>query len=194
MAAVLGAAGYRVETPSDLVGWVREHDGCVVVITLATEPAWVLLAAVAGAGGDVLIVALLPIQDGRTGLRAVRAGAHAVLGRDASPARLQQTVEAALRGLSQLPVDVVRALHEAFLEPVTPPVPSPQQLSWLRALAAGITVARLAELESYSERAMYRMLQRLYSQLGVGSRTEALMRAQALGWLAADGDQHPRPV
>lgn len=112
MAAALGAEGHHVEVPSDLVGWVREHDGCVVVITLAAEPAWMLLTAVAAITGDVFIVALLPVQDGTTGLQAIRAGAHSVLGRDTSPSRLQRTVEAAIGGLAQLPVDVVRALHE----------------------------------------------------------------------------------
>jgi DNA-binding CsgD family transcriptional regulator len=57
-------------------------------------------------------------------------------------------------------------------------------VSWLRQLAAGSTVAQLANQAGYSERAMFRLLQGLYQQLGARNRVEALLRAQQLGWLS----------
>jgi DNA-binding CsgD family transcriptional regulator len=60
---------------------------------------------------------------------------------------------------------------------------SDREIEWLRTLAAGSTVARLAEGVGYSERAMFRLLRDLYQRLGVKSRTEALMLAQQQGWL-----------
>ncbi|MFY1661211.1 DNA-binding response regulator [Micromonospora sp. WMMD1274] len=187
VAATLTAEGHQVVAPSDLASWVRARDGCIVVITLAAGPDWLLLSDIAGIGSDAFIVALLPEQDGVLGSQAVRAGAHSVLGRDAPPAGLQRIIQAAAAGLAQLPVNVVRELRVTPALTASPQRPTARQLSWLRALAAGGTVARLAELEGYSERAMYRMLQRLYAQIGVKTRTEALIRAQTLGWLVADG-------
>jgi DNA-binding NarL/FixJ family response regulator len=87
-----------------------------------------------------------------------------------------------------VPADVIRRLRDTTAAPPHPQRLSGRQVSWLRTLAAGATVTRLADLEGYSERAMYRMLQRLYVQMGVRTRTEALMRAQALGLLDAEDD------
>ncbi|MFJ8833528.1 hypothetical protein [Micromonospora aurantiaca] len=157
------------------------------MITLAAGSDWLLLSDIARIDGDAFIVALLPEQDSALGSQAVRAGAHSVLRRDASPAGLQRIIEAAADGLAQLPVSVVRELRVAAALTNPPQRPTPRQLSWLRTLAAGGTVARLSELEGYSERAMYRMLQRLYAQIGVKTRTEALIRAQTFGWLTTEG-------
>lgn len=60
---------------------------------------------------------------------------------------------------------------------------SAERLSWLRALAAGSTVARLADEAGYSERAMFRLLSALYRDMGVDGRVQALMRARDEGWL-----------
>jgi DNA-binding NarL/FixJ family response regulator len=60
---------------------------------------------------------------------------------------------------------------------------SAERLSWLRALAAGRTVAQLADQAGYSERAMFRLLRLLYQDMGVGGRVEALLRARDEGWL-----------
>jgi DNA-binding NarL/FixJ family response regulator len=62
-------------------------------------------------------------------------------------------------------------------------VPSANQLVWLRQLAAGTTVANLAQQVGYSERAMFRMLQALYRQMGTPNRIEAILLAQSRGWL-----------
>jgi DNA-binding CsgD family transcriptional regulator len=53
----------------------------------------------------------------------------------------------------------------------------------LRQLAAGATVAQLADRAGYSERAMFRLLHALYRQLGARSRIEAILHAQTSGWL-----------
>ncbi|HEY0687733.1 MAG TPA: hypothetical protein VGD71_01725, partial [Kribbella sp.] len=63
---------------------------------------------------------------------------------------------------------------------------SENQVRWLRELASGATVAHLANEEGYSEREMYRLLKKLYDRFGVATRTEALIRANAYGWLDAE--------
>ena len=173
-----------MEAPSDLVGWVRTRARSIVVITLAGGPDWLLLSDIAGIGGDAFIVALLPEQDGVLGSQAVRAGAHSC-----SDGMRRQT---GCRGSSKLgrragsaSINVVREL-DCDVERSSPPTDPTTALVATHARGRRHSYP-LAELEGYSERAMYRMLQRLYAQIEVKTRTEALIRAQMLGWLAADG-------
>jgi DNA-binding NarL/FixJ family response regulator len=65
----------------------------------------------------------------------------------------------------------------------TDPAITTDQMAWLRHLASGMTVAELARVAGYSERAMFRLLQSLYRQLGARTRIEAIVRAQEQGWL-----------
>src|SRR5258707_106441 len=97
---------------------------------------------------------------------AVRAGVPCVLPRQASPEVLRRAVAAAIDGQAVLPVSVVAGLAAGAGLPAGS-VPSDDKLAWLRALAAGVTVAQLAEQVGYSERAMFRLLKSLYRDLGV---------------------------
>src|SRR5690606_19719975 len=132
------------------------------------------------------LIALIAEESVVLGTRAVRAGAQSVLPREVTAAVLRRTVEATLDGQAVLPTDVVTALatgaHWAATRPETL---SPQRLSWLRQRAEGVTVAELADRAGYSERAMFRLLQALYREMGVTTRIQAIVRAQERGWLAA---------
>ena len=50
-------------------------------------------------------------------------------------------------------------------------------------LASGRIVSQLAERSGYSERAMFRLLRKVYVRMQVRNRTEALLRARQQGWL-----------
>ena len=70
----------------------------------------------------------------------------------------------------------------------TPPTPdaATSVTAWtalLRSLAEGTTVPVIAEGAGHSEREMFRVLQRLYQRVGVGSRTEAFIWATKNGLL-----------
>lgn len=58
------------------------------------------------------------------------------------------------------------------------------EVQLLRGVAAGSTTIDLANEHGYSERSMYRLLKDIYKKLGVTSRTEAIGKAAANGWLA----------
>jgi DNA-binding CsgD family transcriptional regulator len=60
---------------------------------------------------------------------------------------------------------------------------SRREMEWLRQLASGTTVAKLADGAGYSERAMFRLLRDLYQRMGAQNRTEALLKARQRGWL-----------
>jgi DNA-binding NarL/FixJ family response regulator len=186
VAAVLSAAGYAVEEPADLLAWARRAPLAVVLLTLGAERDWRLLERLCGAEPRAAVIALVEEGGAGPGVRAIRAGARSVLPRQATAAALRRTVEATVDGQAVLPAAVAAALVAGGPPgPDGQAVPSEDQLTWLRRLATGTTVAQLAGDAGYSERAMYRLLQVLYQQMGVDTRMQAIMRAQDLGWLGA---------
>ncbi|GAA4474683.1 response regulator transcription factor [Phytohabitans houttuyneae] len=180
--AILREAGYEPEAPEDLLAWIRDEERKAIVITVRSDADWNLLDALHRATADVVVVALLDQLSVDASVRALRAGAACVIARDVSPSSLREAFSAAVRGQSLVPVEVLRAL----IDPVEkPPVdqPSSQERDWLRGLAQGMTVGRLAVDAGYSERMMFRLLRGLYTRLGADNRTDALIKAQARGWL-----------
>ena len=183
--AALAAAGHAVQTPTNPVAWIRQAREAVVVLTVQAETDWTVLAEAAAIETTAAsLVVLLEEMSPAAGVRAVRAGAHSVLTRQVSAEALRRTVSAVLDGQAVLPALVVSALVAGVgVDNSSARVPSAERLSWLRGLAAGTTVAQLADQAGYSERAMFRLLRSLYRDMGVGGRVEALMRARDLGWL-----------
>ena len=184
---VLSAAGHVVDTPDDLLAWLRQGQNGLVLLTLDTSRSWEALRRLRAGTDEYLVIAMLADESAAAGAKAVRAGARSVLPRGTSAAVLTRTVEATAGGQAVLPAEVVAALltgvasgdgGESAL--------TVEQRVWLRHLADGMTVARLAEQVGYSERAMFRLLQALYRRLGARTRIQAIVRAQEQGWLAQD--------
>ncbi|MFF0370580.1 hypothetical protein [Micromonospora sp. NPDC005087] len=93
-------------------------------------------------------------------------------------------MDATIDGQTVLPAAVaVMLTGGAVADEETRQAITAAEVTWLRHLAAGMTVAELSRLAGYSERAMYRLLQGVYRQLGARSRIEAIVRAQEKGWL-----------
>jgi DNA-binding NarL/FixJ family response regulator len=176
----LEQTGHLVETPADVLAWVRRQATNVVLLTVLSDHDWTLLGQLRDAAVTSIVVAILDGNSTAVGVRAVRAGARSVLRRDASAATLRRTVEATIDGQAVLPVALAAAMASDVR---TRREPSAEHLAWLRQLASGSTVARLAADAGYSERAMYRLLRALYQQLGVRTRMQAVMRAQEAGLL-----------
>jgi DNA-binding NarL/FixJ family response regulator len=188
--ATLGDMGFAAESPQDLLAWVRQEQRRVVALTLQSAEDWDLLAALRQARADLIVVAVLTDVQVSTYVRAVRAGAAAAVPRDAPPDAMKRVLQAAVDGASLLPVEVVQALaarqppqDEGESEDEGAGGTSADEIRWLRELAAGVTVARLAEQAGYSERAMFRLLRDLYARMHVRNRTEALMSARERGWV-----------
>jgi DNA-binding NarL/FixJ family response regulator len=181
ISALLAAAGHEVDTPVDALSWARHHRRGTMLLTMDIQPDWILLAELTKIG-KLSVIAMLASLSSAGGAEAIRAGAASVVGRSASPDALLRVMAGLSAGEATLPLEVVRALA-AEPESADEDRPPPEKIAWLKALAGGSTVAALADGAGYSERAMFRLLQALYEQLGVGSRTEALMHAQKRGWL-----------
>lgn len=177
--AVLSAAGYHVEVPSDVLAWANSGREGLILMTLATAAEWDLLGSLREAAPRQRIIAVVTEGSAGLGARAIRAGARSVLPRDVTAAVLRRTVEATLGGQAVLPANVAVALATGIVSSgdVAPAIIQ-EHLGWLRRLDSGMTVAQLAQHVGYSERAMYRLLRQLYERLGVRNRNEAIVRAR----------------
>jgi len=179
--AALTAAGHEGHTPSDVMAWARQVPRWAVLLTVQAEADWAMLAELSTiSSGDRALVVLLAAESPAAGVRAVRAGARSVLGRETSAKVLRRTLSATLDGQAVLPVAVATALA-AYPHAGPAGGLTAERLSWLRSLAAGSTVTELASQAGYSERAMFRLLRALYRDIGASSRVEALMLAQGQG-------------
>lgn len=181
IAGALEASGHTVETPADVMAWARQGVATLVLLTMMSDGDWDLLGQLCSGTTSPLVIAVLDNESSALGARALRAGARSVLPRSVAAVTLRRTVEATIDGQSVMPADMVAVFAEPHT--VSERAPSVNQLSWLRQLANGATVAQLADRAGYSERAMFRLLRSLYQQLGVRTRLQAIMRAQEAGWL-----------
>ncbi|WP_405535634.1 hypothetical protein OG787_16780 [Streptomyces sp. NBC_00075] len=179
----MSSLGHLVEEPQNAEAWLRERPGGVVLLTLRTAEDLDRLTALCRLRPRPLVVALPSADDASLGVRAMRAGARSVVAREATVSTLQRAVSATLDGEAVMPTEVADLLVTGR-GGRTPrgPVPSPEQIAWLRRLSDGWTVSRLASDTGYSERAMYRLLRAFYQRIGVSTRLEAIMLAHDKGW------------
>jgi DNA-binding NarL/FixJ family response regulator len=184
LAATLEDHGTAAETPGDLLEWIRPPGDILLFLGLSADAEWRTLAAVVAARPDASVVGVVAEPEVDAVVRAVGAGASGVMPRDASPDTVGAVLRAALGGQALLPGRVLRDLvgRPGAAVPGRRPI-SDDEIGWLRALAGGATVARLAGRVGYSERMMFRMLAGVYRRLGVENRTKALIRARDEGWL-----------
>jgi DNA-binding NarL/FixJ family response regulator len=182
VSAVLSGAGHTIETPVDVMAWVRRPRLSVVLLTVLSEDDWDVLGRLCGVAGAHIVIAVLEGDSAASGAQAVRLGARSVLPRGATVDTLRQTMEATIGGQAVMPAAVAAALAAGVQSDEQGPL-SADQLSWLRQLASGTTVVQLASRAGYSERAMFRLLGAVYRQMGVRTRLQAIMRAQESNWL-----------
>jgi DNA-binding NarL/FixJ family response regulator len=184
LTTVLRKAGFGpLEEPDDLLTWLAAPGCKAILVTVRSANDWEPLRRMAGAGADSIVVALLVDPTPDRHAEALRAGATAAIAWDSSPEGILEVVTAAVRGYTLLPAPIARAI--AIGEPCgqDPDWVTPQEIEWLRMLAAGVTIQELAEKAGYSERAFYRVLHGLYGRMRVASRTEAILQASRWGLL-----------
>lgn len=108
-------------------------------------------------------------------------GASAVLPAVAELTELVQATASAINGLVVLHRSGAGAANDG---PAPRLALADQEISWLKALAAGVTVEALAREAGYSERSMYRRLGLIYKRLNARNRMQALLVASSHGMLA----------
>jgi DNA-binding NarL/FixJ family response regulator len=153
----------------------------LIVLTLRRPADWDLLRRLGGARTNTPILAVLSDPPPQLYREAIAAGASAVVAEDESLAEIVEAVHALLHQRTVLPATVVRELAARDQRHDLHPLLEPAEIGWLRALASGVTTAALAEQERYSEREMYRLLRKVYEQMGATSRADALVMAARWG-------------
>ncbi|MFI7601479.1 hypothetical protein [Actinoplanes sp. NPDC049681] len=178
---LLRAHGREAAAPEDVAGWVRTEGTDLVLISVVRDEDWATARELTASRPGIRLVLLLDDPGPAAHLRAVTAGAAGVLPRAATPAAVLDVVDAAVKGYSLLPLDVLRGMLTECAGGGSGL--QDREIDWLRRLAGGSTVARLAHEVGYSERMMFRLLSEMYGKLGVTGRTGALMYARDRGWL-----------
>ena len=172
-----GVRSAGVRTVSDVAS------GCkVAVLTVRSEATDAsTIAACLRIHPKILVIAIVDDDNTDRHLQALGAGAISVVGAKEPVDQIVEAVAAALRGYALLPTAITATLIARQRPVAGEPQLSPAQLDWLRKLSRGSSVSQLARQCSYSERDMYRRLRLLYRELGVASRSEALVLAARCG-------------
>jgi len=121
---------------------------------------------------SVRVLALVEAPDHRQVNQLLTAGARAVLDRASDPAIVANAAVAVARDYVVLPSACLEATIQTLRRPEALQA---DEVRWMRELARGQHVVRLAESEGYSEREMYRRLSAVYRKLRVSGRAEALV-------------------
>lgn len=115
-------------------------------------------------------------------------GARAILLQDADASAMTAAVEAAIQGLFTLDPIAVEALISTTLPAVTgertPDALTPREIEVLRLIAEGLPNKQIAIKLSISEHTVKFHVNAILTKLGAQSRTEAVVRATRLGWIA----------
>ena len=184
IASILEAAGHRVEAFPTLADWVPGIGGGAVVIRADSDATARAVTDHSKAFPHIPIIAVVEGSSATLFARWIRDGSTVVLDELRDVEKLPMTLAAALEGNGAIPLAVLRSMAQAIpsAEEMVEQL-SDEEIAWLRAMANGLTVMEIAEAEGYSQRAMFRLLRKLYMRLGVPNRTGALMWASRAGLL-----------
>jgi DNA-binding NarL/FixJ family response regulator len=141
---------------------------------------------------DVRVIALTTFDDDEDVFAALRAGAVGYLLKDVSSARLVEAVLAAARGESVLQPSVAAKLVARFARMPDDAEPRPQplvvplsdrELEVVRLLAGGRSNREIAAALHLAEGTVKNHVTNVLGKLGARDRTQAALRARALGLL-----------
>ncbi|GAA1314902.1 response regulator transcription factor [Pseudonocardia xinjiangensis] len=182
LAAVLEQGGFEVAEPEppEFRTSYDQLDAAVVTIHAADMHT---IRALLAEFPELIVVAVLVSPAIEDFCGALRAGAHGGVQWDSTPDEILAVVRAALAGQSLLPAPIVRALAESSVERPEGGTLREDEIRWLRAIARGTSVVRLARNEGYSQREIFRRLSDLYARMGVRNRHEAIALASRWGLL-----------
>lgn len=175
--SVMTGASYVVRTAPPSQPTLRPEHGC---------GQWALLVDVDDAppvmeGWDA-VVAIVATCDRANVVKAMAKGATAIVASTASSAAVVAAISAAFDGNAVVP----RSLLVDFAgmsQETAPCALNDEEIGYLQRLARGMTVCELARAVGRSERDMYRILSRLWTQMRAIDRTDGLLTAARNGWL-----------
>ncbi|OLB77575.1 MAG: hypothetical protein AUI14_15620, partial [Actinobacteria bacterium 13_2_20CM_2_71_6] len=187
LAAILVQEGFEAVCCTDPEARLRHRPGDAVIATVDSADDLAQLAALGGNRPGLVLVAVLMSSEPADYVRVLQSGVPAAVDWRAAPADIVQALCAALAGHTVLPTPVARSLaHTAPVRATAARRLSSDDVRWLRLLAKGGSVARLANSEGYSQREIFRRLAKVYKRMGARNRPEAIALAGRWGLLAGD--------
>lgn len=179
----LRGAGFAAEEVADLISWARLGGDRAAVVSVNGDHQLEEVTRARAVNPELVVVVVAEGGGQPRVADALRAGATSCLSGAAAFDDLVDALRLALRGRTVMATQQARDLAAAV--PATPqPLPvSEREAGWIRTLAGGATVTKLARDCGYSEREMYRLLSDTYARMGVHTRTEALLLAAGWGLL-----------
>jgi DNA-binding NarL/FixJ family response regulator len=132
----------------------------------------------------VKVLALSSRDDEETVRAAVRAGVDGYLLKTASIEEIIQAIRDVAAGKPAFSPEIAQKANISG-RPNSPDLLSPRELEVLNLAGKGYTNKAIAMQLKISNRTVQTHLTRVYHKLDVASRTEAVMRAIAYGWIAA---------
>lgn len=178
-----------VNQPGDLAAWLSRVDQPVVLMPPSDE----IWESARRAHPGVVLVALIDHTGRDLHRQAYAAGATGVVVTTESIQDIRHTIRDALEGKPRVPLDALQSM--AIRGSGGPPVDLTMtnlELSALRLLAAGRTVAVAASDLGCSERELHRLLGALYHRMGADSRIEAIVQATKWGILELTAGEDAR--
>ena len=185
LCAALASAGYEAR-PSQSEPSRLAPDDLRLILTCSCSEDSLEVQALVERRPELQIVVQCRNSDHVLDARLIASGASAVVPYAGDPRLCVLALRATEFGLAVMPQDVARGAR------MVPPVTTVGDMTaeervWLAALAAGVSVARIARESHYSTRAMFRHLTAVYRKLGAGGRAEAIAAAARLGLLIEEG-------
>jgi DNA-binding NarL/FixJ family response regulator len=180
----LAGAGSR---PADLLAALRQFAPDVVLLDAGDAPISRLLPGSADTGAAPAFVILLEPSRRSDVLRALQAGARAILARDAHPREITTTLEAAHDGLTVFSPEILDLLLPASTElagedelPPGEPL-SERESEVLTLMAEGAGNREIAARLGISENTVKFHVSSILNKLGAATRTEAVTRGYKEG-------------
>jgi DNA-binding NarL/FixJ family response regulator len=183
LTGALRDAGFIAEEVDAAASWAVRDGGRALILTVDPPHDAGLIARLKDLNPELRVLALVKGPPLTAFKDALREGATAAAAWHETPEKVIEVLLGVLQDYCVLPTEVVRALVATNGAPVDVPQVTAVEIRWLQSLADGVTVAELAKQASYSEREMFRLLQRLYRRMGTRTRVAAIVKAARTGLL-----------
>ncbi len=191
LTGALRDVGLPAETVDVPEAWAATGGAGVLLLTVELPGDAGAIARLKTLNPELRVLALVRTPTVAGFKETLREGASAVVAWEDTPEQVTEVLLGVLHGYCLLPVDVVRALVVGNGVALDVPEVTAAEVRWLQRLADGATVNELARQSSYSEREMFRLLQRLYRRMGVSGRVAAIVKAARTGLLNDHTEAEP---
>jgi DNA-binding NarL/FixJ family response regulator len=163
---------------ADALALITQHPEvqlCLLDLALKNEQGLEAIQRIKDVAPHVAVVVVSGTDDNGTISSCIDAGAMSFISKSATPDVLRQALGHILKGAVYLPDQIISAMDDAPLSPLTP-----RQRQVLQALSRGLPNKLIARELGLSENTVKEHIAAVFAALGVRNRTEAVIKASQL--------------